>query len=93
MLSHSRNDMFTKECVLLPAVKIHPQIFKRLRIDCSEIEPNSIADRHRRSERQAIDVAQALGSDAQPVGIVTQRFKRMYLNCIVGGNAVITGIG
>ena len=79
MLRHARNDMFTKECVLLPAVKIHPQIFKLLRIDCSEVEPNSIADLHRRSECQAIDIAQALGTDAQPVAIVSQRFKRMYL--------------
>ena len=33
MLSHTRNDMFTKECVLLSAVKIHPPILKRLHIN------------------------------------------------------------
>ena len=92
MLSHTRNDMFPKECVLLAAVEIHPPTFKRLRIDCTEVQPNSFADLHRSSECQAIDIAQTLRPDAKPVCIMTQRFERMYLDRIVAGDAVIIGI-
>ena len=93
MLSYARNNVFTKECVLLGAVKISASFFEGLGVDGAKIEPNSIADRDGRPKCQPIDVAQALGTNTQPGCLMTQCFERMHFDRIVGGNAVIIGIG
>ena len=62
-------------------------------VDVPELQLYALPDFDRRAERKAVNVAQALRPEAQPVGIVSQRLQRLHLDRVVLGHRVVARIG
>ena len=80
MFRQTGNDVSTKEAVLLHAMIRNPATFECLCVDGAKVQTNAVANLYRRPKRQPVDIAQALCPNFQPVGVVTQRLERMYLD-------------
>ncbi len=62
-------------------------------IDRSEIEFDALANLDRRAKREAINVAQPLRLDLEPVAVMTERFFGMHFDRVVARHAVIARVG
>ena len=92
MFGNAGDHVIAKKRVLLAAMIVNTTFFEGLYIDRAEVELDTLADFNRRFERQAINVAQGLCLDFEPVRIVTQSFERMYFDRLVIRYAVIARI-